>query len=58
MNGVGKTTSIAKLAHRLREEGRSVMVAAADTYRAGAVEQLSIWAGSGGGFLRRGPEGG
>jgi fused signal recognition particle receptor len=44
VNGVGKTTSIAKLAYRLREEGRSVMVAAADTYRAGAVEQLSIWA--------------
>jgi fused signal recognition particle receptor len=44
VNGVGKTTSIAKLAHRLREEGQSVMVAAADTYRAGAVEQLSIWA--------------
>jgi fused signal recognition particle receptor len=44
VNGVGKTTSIAKLAHWLRQEGRSVMVAAADTYRAGAVEQLSIWA--------------
>ena len=44
VNGVGKTTSIAKLAHWLRSEGRSVMVAAADTYRAGAVEQLSVWA--------------
>jgi len=44
VNGVGKTTSIAKLAHWLRQDGRSVMVAAADTYRAGAVEQLSIWA--------------
>ncbi|MFH1764014.1 MAG: signal recognition particle-docking protein FtsY, partial [Gemmatimonadota bacterium] len=44
VNGVGKTTSIAKLAHRLREDGQSVMVAAADTYRAGAVEQLSRWA--------------
>ncbi len=44
VNGVGKTTSIAKLAHRLIGEGRSVMVAAADTYRAGAVEQLSVWA--------------
>jgi len=44
VNGVGKTTSIAKLAHWLRKDGRSVMVAAADTYRAGAVEQLSIWA--------------
>jgi fused signal recognition particle receptor len=44
VNGVGKTTSIAKLAHRLRGEGQSVILAAADTYRAGAVEQLSIWA--------------
>jgi fused signal recognition particle receptor len=44
VNGVGKTTSIAKLAHRLRSEGQSVLVAAADTYRAGAVEQLSVWA--------------
>ena len=44
VNGVGKTTSIAKLAHWLRKEGRSVILAAADTYRAGAVEQLSIWA--------------
>jgi fused signal recognition particle receptor len=44
VNGVGKTTSIAKLAWRLRREGRSVLVAAADTYRAGAVEQLSVWA--------------
>jgi fused signal recognition particle receptor len=44
VNGVGKTTSIAKLASRLRGEGRRVMVAAADTYRAGAVEQLKVWA--------------
>ncbi len=44
VNGVGKTTSIAKLAYRLRQEGRTVLVAAADTYRAGAVEQLSVWA--------------
>ena len=44
VNGVGKTTSIAKLAHRLQEDGQTVMVAAADTYRAGAVEQLSVWA--------------
>jgi fused signal recognition particle receptor len=44
VNGVGKTTSIAKLAYRLRQEGQSVLVAAADTYRAGAVEQLSVWA--------------
>lgn len=44
VNGVGKTTFIAKLAHRLREEGRSVLLAAADTYRAGASEQLRAWA--------------
>lgn len=44
VNGTGKTTSVAKLAHRLREEGQSVLVAAADTWRAGAVEQLSTWA--------------
>jgi fused signal recognition particle receptor len=44
VNGVGKTTQIAKLAHRLIREGRSVLLAAADTFRAGAQEQLSIWA--------------
>lgn len=44
VNGVGKTTTIAKLARRLRREGKSVLVAAADTYRAGAVEQLGLWA--------------
>ena len=44
VNGVGKTTMIAKLAHRLRQDGKSVLVAAADTYRAGAVEQLGVWA--------------
>jgi len=44
VNGVGKTTSVAKLAAWLRGDGKSVMVAAADTYRAGAVEQLSVWA--------------
>ncbi len=44
VNGVGKTTSIAKLAHRLVRQGRSVLLAAADTYRAGATEQLQVWA--------------
>lgn len=44
VNGVGKTTSVAKLAHRLRGEGRSVLLAAADTWRAGAVAQLETWA--------------
>ncbi len=44
VNGVGKTTQIAKLAHRLLRDGRSVLLAAADTFRAGAREQLNIWA--------------
>jgi fused signal recognition particle receptor len=44
VNGTGKTTTIGKLASRLRESGRSVIVAAADTYRAAADEQLEIWA--------------
>lgn len=44
VNGTGKTTTIAKLAKRLTDEGRQVLVAAADTYRAGAVEQLRLWA--------------
>ena len=44
VNGTGKTTTIGKLASRLRESGRSVLVAAADTYRAAAEEQLEIWA--------------
>ncbi len=44
VNGVGKTTSVAKVAHRLTREGRSVLLAAADTYRAGAVAQLQTWA--------------
>jgi fused signal recognition particle receptor len=44
VNGVGKTTSVAKLAHRLKGEGRSVLLAAADTYRAGAIQQLQVWA--------------
>jgi fused signal recognition particle receptor len=44
VNGVGKTTTIGKLAHRLRAEGRSVVLCAADTFRAAAIEQLEIWA--------------
>lgn len=44
VNGVGKTTSIAKLAHKYKEEGKKVMLIAGDTFRAGAVEQLRIWA--------------
>src|SRR6266487_5473985 len=44
VNGTGKTTSVAKLAKRLQTEGRTVLLAAADTFRAGATEQLKIWA--------------
>ena len=44
VNGVGKTTSIGKIANKLRKEGKKVIVAAADTFRAAAVEQLEIWA--------------
>jgi len=44
VNGTGKTTSVAKLAKRLQTEGRSVLLAAADTFRAGATEQLKVWA--------------
>jgi len=45
VNGSGKTTTIAKLAHRLRREDRRVLLAAADTFRAAAIDQLAIWAG-------------
>ncbi len=44
VNGVGKTTTVAKLAHRLKGERRSVLLAAADTFRAGAAAQLAAWA--------------
>jgi fused signal recognition particle receptor len=43
VNGAGKTTSIAKLARRLKDDGKKVIVAACDTFRAAAVEQLTIW---------------
>jgi len=43
VNGVGKTTTIGKLAHRLKSEGKSVLLAAGDTFRAGAIEQLEVW---------------
>lgn len=43
VNGVGKTTSIAKLAYRFRTQGKSVLLIAADTFRAAAAEQLSVW---------------
>jgi fused signal recognition particle receptor len=44
VNGTGKTTTVAKLARRLQREGRRVILAAADTYRAGAIAQLQVWA--------------
>lgn len=44
VNGVGKTTSIGKLAHRFKNQGKNVMLGAADTFRAAAVDQLNIWA--------------
>lgn len=43
VNGVGKTTTIAKIAHKLKNEGKKVLIAAGDTFRAGAIEQLQIW---------------
>jgi fused signal recognition particle receptor len=44
VNGTGKTTTVAKLAHRYKAMGKSVLLAAADTYRAAALEQLEVWA--------------
>ncbi|MBP1968130.1 fused signal recognition particle receptor [Virgibacillus natechei] len=43
VNGAGKTTSIGKLAHQLKQQGKNVVLAAGDTFRAGAIEQLEIW---------------
>ncbi|PYZ97990.1 signal recognition particle-docking protein FtsY [Alteribacter lacisalsi] len=43
VNGVGKTTTIGKMAHKFREEGKKVVLAAGDTFRAGAIEQLEVW---------------
>lgn len=43
VNGVGKTTTIGKLAHQFKTEGKKVMLAAGDTFRAGAIEQLEVW---------------
>jgi len=44
VNGTGKTTTIAKLAHRFQRQGKKVLLAAADTFRAAAIEQLAVWA--------------
>jgi len=54
VNGVGKTTSIGKIANRIKKDGKKVVVAAADTFRAAAVEQLDIWANRAGvGIVKR-----
>ncbi len=45
VNGVGKTTTIAKIAHMLKQQGKSVLLVAGDTFRAAAIEQLEVWAG-------------
>lgn len=58
VNGSGKTTSIAKLAYRYRQDGRKVLLAAADTFRAAAMDQLEVWAGRAGVSIVKGPEGG
>ena len=58
VNGVGKTTSVAKLAHSFRREGHEVLVAAADTFRAGAVEQLRVWSERVGAHFVAGHQGG
>ena len=57
VNGVGKTTSIGKIANRFTQDGKKVMVAAADTFRAAAVEQLGVWAERVGSDFLRGQTG-
>ena len=57
VNGAGKTTTIGKLASAWRDEGRSVLVCAADTFRAAAAEQLEVWAQRAGASFHRGAEG-
>ena len=57
VNGVGKTTSIGKMANRLAKDGKKVVVAAADTFRAAAVEQLEVWANRAGADIVKRPEG-
>lgn len=57
VNGSGKTTSIAKLAHRFVSQGKRVMVGACDTYRAAAADQLEVWAGRTGAAIARKGEG-
>ncbi len=57
VNGVGKTTSIAKIAHNLIQDGKKVVLAAADTFRAAAIDQLQIWADRAGADLIKNSEG-
>lgn len=57
VNGVGKTTSIGKLAHMYKEQGKSVVIAAADTFRAAAIEQLEVWADRAGAEIIKQQEG-
>lgn len=57
VNGVGKTTTIGKLAARLKQDGKSVMLGAADTFRAAAIDQLGIWAERAGVPMVKGVEG-
>ena len=57
VNGVGKTTSIGKIANRIKQDGKEVVVAAADTFRAAAVEQLEIWANRAGSKIVKREEG-
>lgn len=57
VNGVGKTTSIGKIANNLRKKGKKVVIAAADTFRAAAVEQMEIWANRANCELVKKPEG-
>jgi fused signal recognition particle receptor len=57
VNGSGKTTSIAKLAHRFQNQGKSVLLGACDTFRAAAAEQLEIWANRNGAPIVRAKEG-
>lgn len=58
VNGVGKTTSIGKLAYQYRQEGKKVLLAAADTFRAGAIDQLVVWGDRAGVEVVRGQAGG
>ncbi|WP_429951214.1 signal recognition particle-docking protein FtsY [Enterococcus sp. AZ170] len=58
VNGVGKTTSIGKLAHEYKQDGKKVLLAAADTFRAGAIDQLVVWGERAGVEVVRGNAGG